>query len=95
MKVDKKIIKFDDEEYEFHQYKSATLINDIDNCELLVSKKFLYGEQDFKCFIGYKDNKEVRHLCIFFPEMSICKRYFDKTKCINFMIKDKKKLINM
>ena len=26
---------------------------------------------------------------IFFPEMSIYKRYSDKTKCMYFMIKDK------
>ena len=27
-------------------------------------------------------------LCTFFPEMSIYKRYSDKTKCMYFMIKD-------
>ena len=40
--------------------------------------------------MGYKDNKESRPLCIFFPEMSIYKRYSDKTKCMYFMIKDDK-----
>ena len=42
--------------------------------------KFPLGTQDSKYFIGYKDNKEVRPLCIFFPEMSIFKRYSGKIK---------------
>ena len=29
-----------------------------------------------------------RTLCIFFSEEGICKRYFDKTKCMYFVIKD-------
>ena len=89
--MDKRIIKFDDaeiEEYNYLQYKSPISINDIDINEIVVSKKFPFGKQDFKYFIGYKDNKEIRLLCIFFPEMSIYKRYSDKTKCTCFMIKD-------
>ena len=74
----------------FHQYKSPILINNIDINEVVVSKKFPFGKQDFKYFIGYNDNKEIRPLCIFFPEMSIYKRYSDKTKCMCFMIKDEK-----
>ena len=35
-----------------------------------------------------KDDKGIRHLCMFFPEMSIYKRYVDKTKCRYFVIKD-------
>ena len=34
--------------------------------------------------------KKIRLLCIFFPEMSIYKRYFHKTKCMYFMIKYEK-----
>ena len=59
---------------------------------MVVSNKFPFGKQDFEYFIGYKDNKEIIPLCIFFPEMSIYKRYSDKTKCMYFM---KKVLINM
>ena len=91
--MNKKIIKFDDteiKEYEFHQYKSPISIKNIDINKLVVSNKFPFGKQDFKYFIGYKDNKEIRALCIFFPEMSIYKRYSDKTKCMYFMIKDEK-----
>ena len=58
--MDQKIIKCHDteiEEYEFHQYKSPISINDIDINEIVVSNKFSFGKQDFKYFIGYKDNK--------------------------------------
>ena len=71
--MDKKIIKFDDteiEKHEFHQYKSPILINH----KIVVSNKFPLGKQDFKYFVGCKDNKKIRPLCIFFPEMSIYKR---------------------
>ena len=57
---------------------------------MVVSNKFQFGKQGFKYFIGYKDNKKIRLLCIFFPEMSIYERYFDKTKYMYFTIKDEK-----
>ena len=68
--MDKKIKFYDTEieEYEFHQYKRPILINNIDID--------FFGKQDFKYFFGYKDNKEIRPLCIFLPEMSAYKRYF-------------------
>ena len=83
--MDKKIIKFDDieiQEYEFHQYKCPVPTNNI----------FPFDKQDFKYFIDYKDNKGIRPLGIFFPEMSIYKRNFDKTKCMYFSTKHEKVL---
>ena len=68
--MEKNIIKFDNdeiEEYKFHQYKSPISINDIDINRIVASNKFPFGKQDFKYFIGYKDNKEIRPLWIFFP----------------------------
>ena len=59
--MDKKIIEFDDnriEEYEFHQYKSSTSINDIGINKIVVSNKIPFGKQDFKYFTGYKDAKK-------------------------------------
>ena len=64
------------------------MINNIDIDKIIVSNKSPFNKQDFKYFIAYKDNKEIRPLCIFFPEMSIYKRFSDKTRCIFFMIKD-------
>ena len=58
--------------------------------KIVASNKFRLGKQDFKYFIGYKDNKKIKPLCVFFPEMSISKSDFDKTKCMYFMIKDEK-----
>ena len=63
------------------------MINVINNIKIVVSNKFPVGKQDFEYFIGYKDNKEFKPLCIFFPEMSIYKRHSDKTKCLYFVMK--------
>ena len=67
------------------------MINNIGINEIVVCYKIPFGKQDFKYFIGYKENKEIRPLCIFFPAMSIYKRYSDKNKCVYFMIEDEKK----
>ena len=64
-------------------------MKNIDINKILVSNKFTFGKQSFKYFIGCKDNKEIRPLCIFFPEMSTYKRYSDKTKYMYFMIDEK------
>ena len=54
------------EEFQFPQYKSLILINNIDINEIAVSNKFLFSKQDFKYFLGYKDNQEIKLLRIFF-----------------------------
>ena len=69
---------------------SLILISDIDINEIVVSNKFPFGKQYFEYFVGYKDNQEVRPLCIFFLEMSLCYRYSDRTRYMYFMIKDEK-----
>ena len=91
-------MKFDDNEIqedEFHQYKNPNLINLIDINDIVVSNKFPCGKQDFKYFIGYQENKEIRPLFILFPQMSIYIKDSGKTKCMYFMIKDENILINM
>ena len=52
-----------------------------------MSNKFPFGIQDFKYFISYKDNKEIRSVCIFVPEMSIYKGWSEKTKYIYILLK--------
>ena len=37
---------------------------------MVVSNKVPFGKQDFKYFIGYRDDKKLRPLCIFFPKIS-------------------------
>ena len=86
--MDKKIIRFDDtqiEEYEFHQYKSPISINNIDINKTVVSTEFPFGKQDFKYFTGYKDNKKIKPLCIFFPEMNAYRIDLDETECMSFL----------
>ena len=89
------MIKFDDIEidiYKFHQYKSPILIDYIDINKIVVSNKISYGKNDFKYFIGYKDAKRIRPLCILLPKMSAYRRNFDETKCVSFLTKDEKLL---
>ena len=90
IKIDKKFIKFDDTEIEkckFHQNKVAILKNDTDINKIVVSNKLPFDKQDFKYFIGHKDSKKVRPLCIFCPQMVIYKRNFDENRCIYFLTK--------
>ena len=61
IKMNKKIIKFDDneiEQYKFYQYESLISINEIYINIIVVSNKFPFGKQDFKYIIGYKDNNK-------------------------------------
>ena len=45
---------------------------------MVVCNKLPFGKEEFKYFIDYKDNKKIRPICIFSPELSVHKRYFDK-----------------
>ena len=63
------------------------MINRIDINRIVVSSKLLFGKQDFQYFIGCKD-KKIIPLCRFFPEISMYKKYFDKTECMYFKIKE-------
>ena len=40
----------------------------------------------FKYFIGYKEGKSVRSLCILFSRMCAYRRFFDETKYISVII---------
>ena len=45
--------------HKFHQCKSPISMNDIDINKIIVSNNFPFVKQDFKYFIGYKDNKKA------------------------------------
>ena len=90
--MDKKIIKVNDakiEEYKIYQHNFS--INEIVINKIVVSNKFPLGKQDFKFFIGYKDVKKIRPLCIFFLKMSTYRSFY-KNNSIYFMIKEEKVL---
>ena len=48
--------------------------------KIVVSNKGFLGKRGFKYFIGYRDTKKIRPLCIFLPKISTFRRDFDKTK---------------
>ena len=62
------------------------MIDNIDFNAIVVSNEIAFGKEDFNFFIGYKDAKKIRPLCI----LSAYRRDFDKTKRMSFLIKDEK-----
>ena len=69
--MNQKITEFDVtriEEFKLHQYKSPISINYIDINKLVVSNEIPFHKQGFKYFIGYKDDKNIKSLCIFIQE---------------------------
>ena len=56
--------------------------------KILVSNEVSFGKKGFKYFIGYKDAKKIRPVCIFLIKVSAYRRYFDETKYVSFSIKD-------
>ena len=55
---------------------------------MVVSDKVSFGKKDFKYFIGYKDGKKIRTLCIFLPKISAYRRDIDETKYMSFLVKN-------
>ena len=53
-----------------------------------VSDKVSFGKKGFKYFIGYKDSKKIRPLCIFVLKISAYRKDFDDTRYISFLVKD-------
>ena len=56
------------------------MIYDVDIKKILVSNKVSFVKNGFKYFIGYKDGKKVRPLCVMLPKTSAYRRnvFFDK-----------------
>ena len=52
-------------------------------------------KKGFKYFIGYKDAKKIRPLCVFLLKMRAYRKDFDETKYMSFFIKDDELLKNM
>ena len=63
-------------------------INNINIKKIVVSDKVSFDKKGFKHFIGYKDSKKIRSLCLLLPEMSACWWDFDKIKYMSFSIID-------
>ena len=57
---------------------------DVNINRMVVSNKIHFGKKGFKSFIGYKDGKKIRLLCVMLSKMSAYKRNFDETKYLSF-----------
>ena len=53
----------------FHHHKEPISIKNLDINKITVSNKISFGKKGFKYFIGYKDAKKIRPLCIYPPKM--------------------------
>ena len=83
--MDKTNIKFGDIEIEkqkFYQNKRPIAIKNIDVNKIVLSNKVSFGKKGFRYFIGYKDAKKIRLLCIFLPKITTYRRDFGETKYI-------------
>ena len=82
-----KIIIFGDidiQKQKFHQHKAPISMKNMD-----INKTVVYlGKKDFKHFIGYKDGKKNKPLCIFLPKMSAYRKDFHETKYMSLLVKD-------
>ena len=64
--------------------------DNIDAHKIVASNKMSFGKNGFEYFIGYKDAKKIRPLCIFLPKMNAYRRGFDRTKCMPFLVIEEK-----
>ena len=84
IKIEKTIVKFGGIEIKkkkkIHQHRGPISIKNIDINKIVVSNKVSFGKKGFKYFIGYKDAKKIRHLCVVLPKMSAYRKDFDETK---------------
>ena len=78
VKMDKKVIKFNDtviEKYKFHQHKNHILINNIDNNKIVVSNQISFGTNFFKIFYWSERSLLVQR-SIFLPNIFCTQKRF-------------------
>ena len=47
-----------------------------------------FGKKSIKCYVGYKDNKRVRPLCVMLQKISAYRKDFDEDKYMSLLIKN-------
>ena len=87
-KTIRKFVDIEIEKQKIYQHKSPLMINNSNINKIVASNKVSFGKKRFKYFIGYKDAKKIRPLCIFLPKMSAYRTDFDETKYAAFLIKN-------
>ena len=63
------------------------MISDVNVNKIIASNKVPFGKTGLKYFIGYKDDRKVRPLCIILPKITAYRRNIFEAKCTRFMIK--------
>ena len=78
----KNIITFGDIEVvkeKFHHFKSPILVGIESVNKVIVSNKIPFYKKGFKYFVGYKDDRKVKSLCVMLPKMSAYQGDFDES----------------
>ena len=78
--MSEKTLKFDNtrvNKKEFHKSKQRIDLDLINVNQIVVSDKFKHSDDGFKYFIGYKEGKIVKPLCIVLLQMRGYIRYFE------------------
>ena len=75
-------------------FTKPVLIYNVNINKILVFYKVSLRKKSFKYFIGYKDNKKVKSLCIMLPKMSGYRKNVSDTKCMSSFIKSYELLEN-
>ena len=90
--MSKKTRKFDNiivNKKEFHKSKQTIDLDSIKLDQIVVSDKFKHSNDGFKYFIGYKEGKIVKPLCVILSQMSGYIKYFEiGRKNMSFMVKN-------
>ena len=73
-----------------HKSKHPFDIGEVD-IKKLISNKILYGK-GFKKFIGYANYEKIKLLCIMLSKIGGYAKYFEETKCMDFLIEDEELL---
>ena len=77
--MSEKTLKFDNirvNKKEFHKSKQPTDLDLVNVDQIVVPDKFKHSDDGFKYFIGYKEGKIVKLLCIILPQMTVYIKYF-------------------
>ena len=90
--MSEKTLEFDNirvNKKEFYKSKQPIDLGLVNVDQIVVSHKFKYSDDGFKYFIGYKEGKIVKPLCIMLPQMTGYIKYFENGgKNMSFVIKD-------
>ena len=74
---------------EFHKSKKPIDLMSVNVDQIVVSDIFNHNNNGFKYFMGYREGKIVKPLCIILPQMSGYIKYFEYGgQNMSFLIKD-------